>query len=408
MIAIIADDLTGANDTGVQYKKNGFSTIVKVSCGEKIEREYFEKYDVLSINSDTRPLSGKDAYKKVFNIAKQIQNAQYIYKKIDSIMRGNPAQELLAVMDSTGAEIALVAPSFPENGRKIENGILVMPDGKKTDVTAIFSNETGRNTFNIILTEIRKGFKYVSELIDKKINEGFQIFVLDAVDDNDLMIIKKASENIQHKKVLCGSAGFAKQLSLRNNDLENNLVAQNKGIIFIAIGSRSKETSEQIKKIVSVYNIDVVKVNSKLVYEGKCQAVIRDCEKEILQHIQNGEKLIVLVVDSLFDGYTIKLRNSESENSRALEIVKVLGSIASYIYDKTKIDSIISAGGDTSLQICSAFGAIGIELTDEILPGVPAGSIVGGKAQGVTLVTKSGGFGDENTLINVIKYLKKE
>jgi uncharacterized protein YgbK (DUF1537 family) len=31
VIALIADDLTGANDTGVQYKKNGYKTIVKVN-----------------------------------------------------------------------------------------------------------------------------------------------------------------------------------------------------------------------------------------------------------------------------------------------------------------------------------------------------------------------------------------
>ena len=47
MIAIIADDLTGANDTGVQYKKNGYSTTVKIMNDNDVSSSMFKTSDVV-------------------------------------------------------------------------------------------------------------------------------------------------------------------------------------------------------------------------------------------------------------------------------------------------------------------------------------------------------------------------
>ena len=47
-----------------------------------------------------------------------------------------------------------------------------------------------------------------------------------------------------------------------------------------------------------------------------------------------------------------------------------------------------------------------MELTDEIVPGVPIGILKEGMADGSSMVTKSGGFGEEDTLVKVIQYLQ--
>jgi uncharacterized protein YgbK (DUF1537 family) len=67
---------------------------------------------------------------------------------------------------------------------------------------------------------------------------------------------------------------------------------------------------------------------------------------------------------------------------------------------------IVSTGGDTSMQICESLKAQGIELIDEIEPGIPIGKIVGGDADGILIVTKSGGFGTDNVFIKIMEYMK--
>jgi uncharacterized protein YgbK (DUF1537 family) len=57
------------------------------------------------------------------------------------------------------------------------------------------------------------------------------------------------------------------------------------------------------------------------------------------------------------------------------------------------------------LQICRAFRSKGIELCDEIAAGIPVGRMVGGEADGMVIITKSGGFGNGDALIQVVNYL---
>jgi uncharacterized protein YgbK (DUF1537 family) len=46
-----------------------------------------------------------------------------------------------------------------------------------------------------------------------------------------------------------------------------------------------------------------------------------------------------------------------------------------------------------------AVNATGLKLRDEVATGVPIGTLVGGLADGMTVVTKAGGFGDTDALV---------
>ena len=68
----------------------------------------------------------------------QVMYRDLLYKKVDSALRGNCAEELDAVLDASGRKIALVAPSYPAVGRRIRDGILAFPDGFQRDVESVF------------------------------------------------------------------------------------------------------------------------------------------------------------------------------------------------------------------------------------------------------------------------------
>jgi uncharacterized protein YgbK (DUF1537 family) len=67
---------------------------------------------------------------------------------------------------------------------------------------------------------------------------------------------------------------------------------------------------------------------------------------------------------------------------------------------KHPIGALLMTGGDTALSICEALNAKGIALMGELMPGVPAGRILGGEAEGLAVITKSGAFGDEMAIVH--------
>lgn len=64
------------------------------------------------------------------------------------------------------------------------------------------------------------------------------------------------------------------------------------------------------------------------------------------------------------------------------------------------------SGGDTARNILRRFGARAIEIRGEIERGIPWGVVQGGVADGLAVVTKSGGFGRPETLAEVVERLQ--
>jgi uncharacterized protein YgbK (DUF1537 family) len=67
---------------------------------------------------------------------------------------------------------------------------------------------------------------------------------------------------------------------------------------------------------------------------------------------------------------------------------------------------IVVTGGDTLLALLGALGARGVDLEREVAPGLPLGRIVGGQWAGTPLVSKAGGFGGEEVLVDTVQVLK--
>src|SRR5690554_1015836 len=135
-ILILADDLTGALDTGVQFIKSG----IKVLVTSDVNYDFLSldpEVKVLSINTNTRHLSPEEAYARIYNITNEATKAgvKYIYKKTDSVMRGNIGSELSAVLAASNEKYLAFVPSYPKMNRIVKNGILYvngLPIGNTT------------------------------------------------------------------------------------------------------------------------------------------------------------------------------------------------------------------------------------------------------------------------------------
>lgn len=120
-LLMIADDVTGALDTGVQLAKAGLATRV-LPGADRLEAEDAQ---VLVLVAETRHLSPEGAYQLVAKLAGKARQAGFpiIYKKTDSALRGNIGAELQALADACPASPVLFAPAYPAAGRTTQGGV---------------------------------------------------------------------------------------------------------------------------------------------------------------------------------------------------------------------------------------------------------------------------------------------
>lgn len=79
-VIIVADDLTGANDTGVQFVKAGFTASVLFQTSfEGIDRY---KEDVLIVDTDSRSMPSENAYHEVSQMVQPfLQDESHLFFK---------------------------------------------------------------------------------------------------------------------------------------------------------------------------------------------------------------------------------------------------------------------------------------------------------------------------------------
>lgn len=426
-IAIIADDLTGASDTGIQFCKYGLKTLVIVDY-QNIDYEDRER-DVWAINADTRSLSAEEAYNRTYTIARKLieKNFQYIYKKIDSTLRGHPGAELEGVMDALEAELALVVPAFPANGRLIVNGYLVVSSptvqgpaqegyGKEIAhegscyVPGLLQGELRRQVGSVGIETIRKGEEDIAKAIISLHNEGKQVLVLDAATEEDLAKIAASCNLLPKKVVLAGAAGLAAHLPA-TWDLTPSLsqITPQEGIILLVAGTRNPVTRVQVEEVLRVTRTPLVEVSVEAIKGGDRDDEIRRVIERVENHFNTlkAPYLIVIAVDSLFREEDGKSPFEGEKGSYAETIATVLGEITFRLVSGGRVRSLILTGGDTAIHICRALKVQGIDLVTELLPGIPLGKLLGGDAEGLPVVTKAGGFGPREAFVRVVEYLQK-
>jgi len=120
-ILVIADDLTGAGEiAAIAWRRKH---AVRVLTGDTINGSETGE-EVTVINTDTRNLEGREAAAKVGQCLRQFDPAGFdlVYKKTDSLLRGQVPAELLAVMHWGRFRKTILVPANPSRDRLIREG----------------------------------------------------------------------------------------------------------------------------------------------------------------------------------------------------------------------------------------------------------------------------------------------
>lgn len=108
-VDIIADDLTGAADSDIQFCRAVFRTAVAF---RDTLVPLSKEPDTAIVDANSCLLSEREARKRVREAEQTLKHTRTIYKKIDLALRGPFATELEAVLEAAGRFKATVAPVF--------------------------------------------------------------------------------------------------------------------------------------------------------------------------------------------------------------------------------------------------------------------------------------------------------
>ena len=75
---------------------------------------------------------------------------------------------------------------------------------------------------------------------------------------------------------------------------------------------------------------------------------------------------------------------------------------------ESKVSGLVLVGGDTAHSVLAGLQANAVELGGEVQRGIPMGTVAGGDADGKFVVTKGGGFGDRDALVNAVARIARE
>ncbi len=272
-IGIIADDLTGAGDAGLQFFRKGIVTWVKASLPDEprsddrddaipapapfdaatsvspavLEGASFlsgsvpdigssafadildgARFEAVAINAGGRSLDSPRAADGVARAVAWLRalGCQAFFHKIDSTLRGNVGPEVRRLLEELSCDLAIVAPAFPEAGRATIGGFqlvqglpVALSDYGRDPVTPVTESHVptllqaaGCPTELVDLRTVVGGWERIVGAVAEAVARGGRAIVVDAARPVDMVAIARAIAHLGPKVLPVGSGGLAQAL----------------------------------------------------------------------------------------------------------------------------------------------------------------------------------------------------
>ena len=395
-VAVIADDLTGAADCGLQFARAGYRTAVLF--GED-ETNPPEGVDAVVVDTDSRSLEDWEAAGRVLAAGESLKEARIFYKKLDSTLRGPVAAELAAALEASGRTRAVVAPAFPSTGRTTRDGVQFVRGVPvhETELAEDPNTPVGEGHIPSLLA----GLGSISTLRLEDLGDERALrtasketwVVADAETDAHLDALVRAVQD-PSEVLWAGSAGLAQALGNANpgpnygGPRERPAPAPN---ALVVVGSVSEVSREQLRRLESEPDIVAVPLDSHL-FVGEPERAVREAFEEASEAMGDGNSVALYSTDERASGV------ASSISGALAEVVKRL-SRAGFVH------ALVLTGGDTAVRVARGLGARGIFIVDELEAGVPIGTLI--CPERYPVVTKAGGFGRPETLLDALHALRR-
>jgi len=412
-IAIISDDLTGANEIGLVLAEYLDSNLVLNGAASTVCLDPLIKdYAGVVVNLNTRDCSGPTAQRLVGEV---LQNnpqlrRRLIYKKIDSTLRGNLIEEIEALLDNGLADVICFVPASPQTQRitvgayhLVKNEPIAHTeygDGLAAAGTSYLPDLLGRSAKYKIgaidLRQLAAGSRNVEQVTMDFYRTGGRILICDACSQRDLWLIRDAVLKSPLKILPVGSAALFRELFTFGR-------GPGQEPCIVVCGSLNRQSRIQARKLIDEGMAADIRIDLE-------RALSEPHESEIDRIVQLSAAFYnekrSLLIQTPAAAVTPDLRKSTARpDSMQAGICRMLGIIVAKLLQNMQISGLILTGGNTAAEVVRQLNGKGLVLVKELSPLVPLGRLVGGPFDGLRVITKGGGVGDADIFVQAANYL---
>jgi uncharacterized protein YgbK (DUF1537 family) len=356
VVRIVADDLTGALDTAAPFAAAMGPFPVFWDLATRRSGSY-------ALDTETREQSD-DRYDWVAHL----DDVELPFKKIDSLLRGRTAQEILACLERGAFPSAIIAPAFPAQERITRNG---------RQHWRAASSEPWQPVACDLLTALRERLP-IRHAASAAMLAGSGWFLCDAESEDDLRAVVEAGKSMAQPVLWCGSAGLARTLA---GPPRSDTAFPPRAPILILIGSQHSVSRAQHEAIEAHRPGMVTGLAST--ERGTLETAIAKVAEAIAWNTSS-----VLAMD---------LPAGAADAAR-----QVLDATFELITTRmSRPGCLFVTGGETLFGLLRALDATSLLATGELMPGVPLSRIAGGRWHDLQVISKSGGFGAPDLLIRL-------
>lgn len=400
-LLMIADDMTGALDSGVMLSARNIDTLVQIDCFADMDA-VLTGCDAAVINTETRHLPQEEAFERVRRIVERAETlgVPYIYKKTDSALRGNIGAELDAVLQTAGAEELHFVPAFPQLRRVTVKGVQYV-DGVPLDQSP-FVFDPLNPAVSAYIPDIIAAQSRVPVLTAADGPAAAPcIRLYDAVSVEDMDRIARDLLAGGRARAFAGCAGvvgeLAKHLPLNRAAVHHVDIA---GPLMVFCGSMHEQGRRQIEAAerqgVSRYAIESRQIVSPGYWDS-----------------ERGRRLIRRLREELAAGRpflfnTIGEQDGELYPGESLlisqQLPRAIAELICAVLRDSRAGVPMIIGGDTLGAFLSRAGARQVRPVAELRPGVVL-SEYARDGEPSAFIAKAGSFGDESLLVELIDTL---
>lgn len=403
-IIIIADNMTGAADTGVKFLEMTGHSMKMVGLDHKFSQAAAQGLALHTLTRNESALAAKLAMDRAADFVRRLE-PKIIYKKIDSCLRGHVGLELGALVRDLQFKGALVAPAYPTFGRVTREGlhyvggVLVSESEAAADpirpvtdssLASIIGLDNDCLVRPLGLETIEKGAEAVAAAISEMLNSDRPVLIAaDAVTDSHLDTLAEAGLRFKDRLILTGSAGLAGGLA-RLTGSQSALKFPESPLecpILYFGGSTAQILHSQLAALRDMGCVDLLTVDiEKLMKSGG--------ELPLPARPTDGRHLAVALPPPV-EG------TPPTGEDFSRRLVTAFGRFAASVVRAMKPRTIFISGGGTAHAILSCLNLNELWLKSEFLPGM-----VCMEAGPIHVITKAGSFGSPDILVKLHQSLQ--
>ena len=420
--------MTGGGDAGAQFAKKGLRTLLvtpAISAG--LPADYL-RWDALVLNTHSRAMDPAQARQAVAAVLQRLDLKRFgvIYKKIDSTFRGNIGGEVDAILETSGLPVGFLTPAFPEMGRTVKDGILLVKGTpvaeteasrdpacpvKDSNLVDLLRRQSSCSIDLVDHRQIASALGSLREVVYRKRQAGAKILIFDGLGRKDLEAIAEVGFGLQPLPLFIGSAGLAEAVASRFAEkirltMATPSATASAAHALVVCGSASAVSRRQLARVAQDAGFPHIEIRSSFALQAPSD---RAAEEETIRRTASDALRRGSVILSVSPERTAG--SGVDDRLAAQAIAEALGGIAASALAGSGVAphdvALILTGGDTAMAVLAPLGIEGIEIGGELLEGIMAGRITGGRFSDAQVATKAGAFGKDDALLQVVRRLTK-